>query len=161
MASVSDTTHVVRDVTQDLINANKAKLEAAHEDVCYTKRYNNSTVNTAILILTSREADYDAARAAVLAAALANANEVDYVTARDAACSAALSVNAAYDSVRVAVASVDKAAARVADFALAECKGDYDDARTVARTAARVLDDARIVSHTAARVLDPRFLDHR
>src|SRR3989344_4436195 len=95
---------VVRDVTQDVINANEAKFEAAHEDVCYD-------------------------------------------SASEAFRSAALSVSAAYDSVRVATADVDSAAARVAAFALVECKNNHDDARTVARTAARILDKSDTDRH--------------
>ena len=135
---------VVRDVTQDVINANEAKFEAAHEDVCYAKRYGNSAVNTAIIILAGREADYDAARAAVRAAAL---SDVGYDSASEAFRSAALSVGAAYDSVRFATADVDSAAARVAAFALVECKNNHDDARTVARTAARILDKSDTDRH--------------
>lgn len=132
MALVPETTRAADiDIAHDAIYAAEADLGNASDDVRDAER----AVRDAAIILASREADYDAARAAFSAVAFGNTNsgseadfEAEYASTRDTARNAFRSVLAAYDGVCVATRN-----ARSAASALAKCECDYDDVRSAAK----------------------------
>jgi len=167
--SVSETTCIANtlDVAQDAIYAAEADLGNASDDVRDAER----TARAAAIILASREADYDAARAALRGVVFNSANydsnceadyEAEYNSTRDTIHNAFLAVIAAYNGVYAAARNT-----RSATSALAECECKYDDARSAAFAFAgregeyddaRRVRDAAVLPHANAITTTPALL---